>query len=112
MEVKFTSRVSDVIREKNAAIERGLEAIGLQAEGYAKTELTRQEAVDTGRLRNSVTHYVKDNTAYIGTNVEYGMYIEFGTSKMKARPFLRPAARNHTSEYQQIFQSELDKLDK
>lgn len=110
MEVKFTSRVSDVIREKNAAIERGLEAIGLQAEGYAKTELTRQEAVDTGRLRNSVTHYVKDNTAYIGTNVEYGMYIEFGTSKMKPRPFLRPAARDHTTEYQQIFRSELSSI--
>lgn len=95
---------------KNAAVKAGLEKIGLQAEGYAKKELTRQKAVDTGNLRNSVTHYIKnDNTAYIGTPVYYGVYIEFGTSRMKARPFLRPAARDHVLEYQQIFQSELSK---
>lgn len=27
----------------------------------------------------------------VGTNVEYAKFVEFGTSKMAARPFLRPA---------------------
>lgn len=29
--------------------------------------------------------------AYVGTAVEYGIYQEFGTRKMPAQPFLRPA---------------------
>ena len=36
----------------NSAVAKGLETIGLIAEGYAK----RDTPVDTGRLRNSITH--------------------------------------------------------
>ena len=50
---------------------RGLEAIGLAAEGHAKRALTKQGAVDTGRLRNSITYalagdfpHVKQYRAY------------------------------------------------
>ena len=35
--------------------------------------------VDTGQLRNSITHMVTDNVGYIGTNVKYAPYVEFGT---------------------------------
>lgn len=51
--------------------------------------------VDTGRLRASITHEVHEGfltvTARVGTNVKYAIFLEFGTSKMAARPFLRPA---------------------
>lgn len=46
---------------------RALEAIGLQAEGYAK----RLCPVDTGNLRNSISHTYDKDSAYIGSNVEY-----------------------------------------
>lgn len=75
-----------------------LEAIGLTAEGYAKDLCP----VDTGRLRNSISHARDDEAAYIGSNVEYAPYIELGTSRMKERPFLRPAASDHAEEYKQI----------
>lgn len=29
--------------------------------------------------------------ARIGTNIEYGPYVELGTSRMRAQPYLRPA---------------------
>ena len=53
-----------------------LEAIGQEAEGYAKADCP----VDTGRLRNSITHKVKptEKAVYVGTNVEYGVYVEYG----------------------------------
>lgn len=51
--------------------------------------------VDTGRLRSSVTHEMGQDgrglVARIGTNVDYAPHIEFGTSRMRAQPFLRPA---------------------
>jgi HK97 gp10 family phage protein len=94
--------VKDYSKEVMSAYEqargRSLEKIGLVAEGYAKKACP----VDTGRLRNSITHAVEDKAVYIGTNVEYAPHVEYGTIKQKAQPFLRPAATEHTSTYKQI----------
>lgn len=104
------------IREDNArqiagvidqALARALEEVGLVAEGYAKKACP----VDTGRLRNSITHQVRpsEKSVYIGTNVEYAPYVELGTSRMKPQPFLRPAAADHEGTYKKIFDSNLKK---
>lgn len=47
--------------------------------------------VQTGKLLNSI--YVrtpKRGQRVIGTDVDYAPHLEFGTSKMAARPFMRP----------------------
>ena len=98
--VNVTSNKDLIEQATTEQIERALEAIGLQAEGYAKMLCP----VDTGRLRNSITHTV-DVTglkAIIGTNVEYAAYVEMGTSRMKAQPYLQPAIKNHIDEYEQM----------
>ena len=77
-----------------------LEAVGLQAEGYAKMLCP----VDTGRLRNSISHAVSGNEVYIGTNVEYGPYVEFGTRRQRPQPYLTPAATQHSADYKRIIQ--------
>ena len=73
--VAFKDHSSEVLGGAASVKDRALEAIGLKAEGYAK----KNTPVDTGRLRNSITHAVDGGTAVIGTNVEYGKYIELGT---------------------------------
>lgn len=89
----------------NKALARALEEIGLAAEGYAK----RLCPVDTGRLRNSITHVTRygAKAVYIGTNVEYARYVEMGTSRHKEQPYLRPAAQNHVGQYRAIIENEL-----
>ena len=49
--------------------------------------------VDTGRLRGSIAVEEDENKmeVMIGTDVKYAPYVEFGTCKMAARPYLRPA---------------------
>lgn len=83
------------------ALVAALEEVGLVAEGYAK----RACPVDTGRLRNSITHIVDEGTRHviIGTNVEYAPYVELGTRRQKPQPFLKPAANDHYSTYKGIF---------
>lgn len=143
MKIKLTSHKDDVIRAMEEAIDRGMEMIGLQMEGYAKEELSKpwehktpnklgetfRPTVDTGRLRGSITYATnnshssgqapaeasdyathgmpKRGEVVIGTNVEYGPHIEFGTSKMAARPYLRPALQDHLDEYKKMILSQL-----
>ena len=97
IEVGITSNRELTEQASDEAIDRALEAIGLQAEGYAKMLCP----VDTGRLRNSITHTVDvtGHKAIIGTNVEYAAYVEMGTSRTKAQPYLQPAVMNHIDEY-------------
>lgn len=95
---------SDLIEQAtNEAIVKALEAMGLQAEGYAKMKCP----VDTGNLRNSITHETDDNEMVerIGTNVEYAPYVEYGTQKTIAQPFLEPAIMNHVDEYRAIVEN-------
>ena len=86
-----------------SALARALEKIGLVAEGYAK----RLCPVDTGRLRNSITHADDGEAEYIGTNVEYAPYVELGTSRTRAQPYLKPAVVNHSDEYKKIVEAEM-----
>lgn len=88
-------------------VERAMEAVGLQAERHAKENLYPGHGLDTGRLRNSISHATQGNSAYIGTNVEYAPYVEMGTSRMSARPYLKPAATEHGEEYKQIVKAQL-----
>lgn len=103
------------IRENNAAqieqhmgnaIVAALEEIGLAAERFAK----RACPVDTGRLRNSITHALNAaaQEVYIGTNVEYAPYVELGTSRRKGVHFLLNAAQGHASFYRSVLKRHLE----
>ena len=83
--------------------------VGLVVEGQAKL----LAPIDTGRLAASITVQAKgkgtkpmgkgavmsdiikapqsDQQVFVGTPVFYGPYMEFGTIKTEAQPFLRPA---------------------
>lgn len=67
--------------EKQAKI--ALEKCGLVAESYAKQNLTDLQAVDTGALRNSITHKVvyndQEKACHVGSKLKYAPYVEFGT---------------------------------
>lgn len=45
----------------------------------------------TGHLRRSVAAEVEGVVGRVGTNLNYGRWLEFGTARMAARPWLRRA---------------------
>ena len=71
----------DVLRELDSKIEAILEAWGIQGVGAVVDIITSESRVDTGAMRNSITHQVDagDQSVYIGTNIEYAIYHELGT---------------------------------
>lgn len=130
MKVDVTDNSDKVLSEFKAAILRALERCGSQAEGYAKD----LAPVDTGRLRNSISHKVdeEEEAAYIGSDLDYAAYVELGTGQYAeggrptpwvyqddsgnwhwtqgnpAQPFLKPAVADHTKTYSNIIKSELE----
>jgi len=59
--------------------------------------------VRTGTLKRSITHeFLDKNMAIVGSNVEYAPYVELGTSRMAARPFLRPALHKNLKEIKRL----------
>jgi HK97 gp10 family phage protein len=73
--------VEPVLDEKLSAI---VEAIASDARGYA--------AVDTGYMRDHiVTEKSGPRTYSVISQASYSIYQEFGTYKMPAHPFMRPA---------------------
>jgi HK97 gp10 family phage protein len=133
MSIVIKDNSKEVIREMNRKVPIILDALGSEAEGNAVSEITALGAVDTGRLRNSITHATLEyhgkssytdkegnrysdanaksspgsDSVYIGTNVEYAPYIELGTSKMSSRPFLKNAVSGHTNDYKKIVEDGL-----
>ncbi len=104
MSYTYKDSTDEVLSALEKAKKRGLEAIGLAAEGHAKKY---EPAVDTGRLRNSISHATDDEAAYIGTNVEYAPYIELGARGKEGLHFLQKAASNHTDEYKRLMEDSM-----
>lgn len=128
---------ADLTREQmEACMKRALTAIGMQAESYAKQSINQADAIDTGRLINSVTygttdragshdysdyegnHYAdtiglaEEDAVYIGSNVSYAPMIEYGWQRGGASyagvHFLKDAAGNHTAEYKEIIKQSME----
>ncbi len=91
-DVEIDQRVlAELFDGPNSLVGRDLAKRAVKVESAAK----RGAPVDTGRLRSSITHEIDDAgdriVARIGTDVDYAPHVELGTSRMSARPFLRPA---------------------
>jgi len=77
---------------------------------YTKTLYTASApgeapAVATGRLRQSIATEVSQDGLQggVGTDLDYGLFLEQGTSKMQPRPWLRPSFEQTQEEVKKIF---------
>ena len=90
-DVKLTSHKDERLKEISVQLKQGMTKACLLVERDAK----RNAPVDTGRLRSSITNRLDIDgnqiVGVVGTNVEYASFLEHGTSKMPAHPFLFPA---------------------
>jgi len=92
-------------------------------EGEAKQNVQRMKAIDTGFMLNSIYSVTASESGYakarseatgrsddgemfpeykppkaaaaVCVGAEYGMYVEYGTVRMPARPFMRQAVETH-----------------
>ena len=104
--VKIKSNKEEVTEELQKKIYAWLEAVGEDAASTAASVAP----VDTGRLKSSISSAVveSEQAAYIGTNVEYAPYQEFGTSRgIPAKHFLQFGITAHSDEYADMLERAL-----
>lgn len=131
--VNFKDNSGHVRKEFRERVQLALRAIGEECEGYAKEDcpvdtgrlrnsITYATATRQGEPNKNQTHRdgsipqdalpsdykmkatPEDDSVYIGTNVEYGPYIEFMSMahKVGKAHFLRDAATTHNERYKKI----------
>lgn len=132
-EIKLTDNSGQIIQNLSEKIALSLELCGVQAEAHAKHNITSAGRIDTGAMRNSVTHTVSGNTVYIGSSLPYAIFNELGTGIYASQPggrqtpwyyydrngvlhktvglkpihFLRNAVADHISDYKKIIENTL-----
>jgi HK97 gp10 family phage protein len=99
LDTRVLDKITAELRPKASRI---VQTFGFAISGEAATNAP----VDTGALRNSITsesHMEGDLTFIAQDGVEYGIYQEFGTSRMAAHPFMIPAIEHWAQKFQDAF---------
>lgn len=77
------------------AVSAGKKTVRYTQSGNKKNHIAAAEGnapnTDTGELVKRIAVEVASDGVYVGTSLKYGKWLELGTSKMGARPWLLPA---------------------
>ena len=92
----------------------GLTKAAIFVQGEVKTSIARGKnapvAVDTGQFLSSVDFSVKKDSAIVFSNVPHAPPVEFGTSRMRARPHFRNTAFKEKQSVRMIINREIKKV--
>jgi phage protein, HK97 gp10 family len=99
-------QIRDAFGYVQKAMEGALEDIAWAGALPIMNEARALAPVKTGNLRRSIHIETTEKSptrvvASVGPHVDYAIYLEYGTRRMHARPFLRPAFDGKQKEAQQ-----------
>ena len=98
----YRSYRADVMRKMEEAEQKALTLIGELGQSEVIKKITENGSVDTGLMRNSTTYEVQKERVTIGNTVFYAPYVELGTSRRGAKPFLKPAVYGASARFKRI----------
>lgn len=110
--VKAASKVlyvgADMIR---AEAFRSISAGSVSGKGHVPSKPGEPPNRDTGVLQANIeAQLVEPLVAEVSSNAPYAAALEFGSSKVAARPSMRPARDKMAPKIQRLFETEIDKL--
>ncbi len=73
-----------------------------------KGEAMRLVPVRTGHLRSTIYAEIKEWIVEIGAEAAYALFVELGTRRMRAQPYLYPAIQEHLPRLKQIICEAID----
>lgn len=120
MQFHVVSHIDEVVRELGGRCTIALDTVGNTAVSDVKIlvpvgtpESTGIKGYHGGRLRSSITHKVDQKKLYVGTNVEYGKYVEFRDDlnhRTGQAHFLRDGITQNLGKYRSIIRDVLTRV--
>jgi HK97 gp10 family phage protein len=106
--------IRDTAQELEAAIKLKIQQGTKSGRTYRRGGVSHQAsapgqspATDTGALIGSISHQREGARSYsVGARVSYAAYLEYGTSRMGARPYFRPAIE----DIKPVFRGRLEEI--
>lgn len=94
VEIRGVDSLRDRLRMLHPRVRRATEQAVAESGRAMERGMKMLAPVDTGALRDSIRHEVEGTTvrAGPGREVDYALFVEFGTSRMAAQPYVRPVA--------------------
>lgn len=94
-----------------AEAQRSITAGSVSGKGHVPSAPGEAPNNDTGILKNNIeTALPSPLVAEVTSNAPYAAALEFGTSKMAARPYMRPARDKVAPQMHRLFKREIDQL--
>jgi HK97 gp10 family phage protein len=94
-----TSLASDI----QDAVKETLSSITQDIYDTAKSQVP----IDTGLLESSITMSTGEDTAQVSANTDYASYVDEGTSRMDAQPYLAEQAEQKLSQLPSKLEEEI-----
>lgn len=97
----YKSNRKQVQKEMDRAKKTMLDAVGRAGASFVKA----QTPVKTGALRSSIEYRVDKDSIFVGstlTDEDYPIFMEKGTSRAVAQPYIFPGIHNHFIQLKKI----------
>jgi HK97 gp10 family phage protein len=105
--IQGITAIQDAAKYVQKAVGDALEEITTEGALVIENEAKTLCPVLTGTLRRSIHHLTTEKDAVharvqVGPNTPYAGFVEFGTSRMSAQPYMRPAFDIKQDEARQV----------
>ena len=107
-DVKGVEEFQEALRTCDSAMQRHVHRQLASWAADVKALARELVPVRTGHLRSSIYAKINEWVAQIGAEATYALFVELGTRRMQARPYLYPAIQQHLPRLEQIILDALD----
>ena len=99
MSIRFRDNSVAALAQITDAISGNIEDMCLTMVELAKRPPPQGSPYDTGNNRDSIDYHKQGQLSFkVQTNTGYGAYLELGTKRMAARPYMAPAYKGAEAE--------------
>jgi HK97 gp10 family phage protein len=96
------------MRNFNSGIQRQVYRVLASWAADVKAEAMRKVPVRTGYLRSTIYARVRDLVVQIGAEATYALFVELGTRKMRAQPYLWPAIQEYLPQLEELIREAIE----
>ena len=107
-DVEGVKEFQTAMRNFDSGIQRHVHRLLVSWAADVKALAKQLVPVRTGHLRSSIYSKISEWFAEIGAEATYALFVELGTRRMQARPYLYPAIREYLPQLEAIIREAIE----